>query len=457
MAFTEEERLEAEAKLEEIKDSWHDAIVEMYEIDVSSLTEIANDKYYFSPFILPDDQKVKWKGVIYEPFPVEGNGFELTSRGQIPRPELTVANIFGTLSAPIANYDDLVGAKVTRRRTLAKYLDDQPFADPTAQFPDDIYYIEQKVSETSLAITWQLSSKIDLEGLQIPRRIITQDYCIWQYRGEECGYSGGPIADINDKPLTASSQLEENYLSALNAYNTAVRQMNVKQSEAAYAFSQADISVSSDLQKVESKQFNYNSSSGALHFAFIQGGQTLLKVWNGQSVSLASTLYEAAEGVNVPSGPIFDVQQRDAGGNVLSNSYSLQGSLTFGFRDAANVSYVVVDGVLAAAATSGAGYYLGGQRLVQFEKLAAITKFTSDSGNADAARLEWESKQRAYEASVQAVNSAASTLQAALNALPANTPLTGGDRCGKRLSSCKLRFGEENLPFGGFPGANISY
>ena len=29
-----------------------------------------------------------------------------------------------------------------------------------------------------------------------------------------------------------------------------------------------------------------------------------------------------------------------------------------------------------------------------------------------------------------------------------------GDICGKRLSSCKLRFGATNtLPFGGFPGA----
>lgn len=33
------------------------------------------------------------------------------------------------------------------------------------------------------------------------------------------------------------------------------------------------------------------------------------------------------------------------------------------------------------------------------------------------------------------------------------TPATGNDRCGKRLSDCKLRFGEANtLPFYGFPG-----
>jgi lambda family phage minor tail protein L len=31
------------------------------------------------------------------------------------------------------------------------------------------------------------------------------------------------------------------------------------------------------------------------------------------------------------------------------------------------------------------------------------------------------------------------------------------DRCGKRLSSCKLRFGDTNpLPFGSFPGAGLT-
>ena len=30
------------------------------------------------------------------------------------------------------------------------------------------------------------------------------------------------------------------------------------------------------------------------------------------------------------------------------------------------------------------------------------------------------------------------------------------DVCGKRLNSCQLRFGAANLPYGGFPGANLT-
>lgn len=44
-------------------------------------------------------------------------------------------------------------------------------------------------------------------------------------------------------------------------------------------------------------------------------------------------------------------------------------------------------------------------------------------------------------------------------ALASDVPTTNInlDRCGKRLSSCKLRFGENNpLPFGGFPGAGLN-
>ena len=55
----------------------------------------------------------------------------------------------------------------------------------------------------------------------------------------------------------------------------------------------------------------------------------------------------------------------------------------------------------------------------------------------------------------QEMNQAKAALDAAATALPAGSSLFGQDVCGKKLSSCKLRFSGE-LPFGGFPGANLS-
>ena len=54
------------------------------------------------------------------------------------------------------------------------------------------------------------------------------------------------------------------------------------------------------------------------------------------------------------------------------------------------------------------------------------------------------------------LNSAEAALSAAIAALPANDALRLEDVCGKRVSSCALHFPEQSLPFGGFPGANVT-
>jgi lambda family phage minor tail protein L len=189
----------------DVQKSWHDGLVEMFELDLQPITGNAVDKFYFTNQIKPNGGKVQWKSRIYEPLPISAAGFERSTSGQIPQPSLTVANVLGTFTQVIGPLDDLVGAKVTRRRTLGKYLDGEPSANINQEFPEDIYYIEQKTSENVLAITWTLGSALDLEGLQLPRRIITQNFCQWKYRSSECGYTGGPVADERDRATSNSS------------------------------------------------------------------------------------------------------------------------------------------------------------------------------------------------------------------------------------------------------------
>jgi lambda family phage minor tail protein L len=186
----------------DVQKNWHDGLVEMFDFDLSSVTGDANDVFYFTNQLKPDNAKIVWQGRTYDPLPILSTGYEKTTAGQIPQPSLTVANVLGTLTQAVNSYGDMVGAKVTRRRTLGKYLDGEPAADPTQEFPIDVYYIEQKTSENAIAITWTLVSTLDLEGLQLPKRIITQNHCQWRYRSSECGYTGGPVADELDR-LTA--------------------------------------------------------------------------------------------------------------------------------------------------------------------------------------------------------------------------------------------------------------
>lgn len=171
-------------------------IVELFELSNYDLAD-ASAVFRFNNY-----QQVTWQRNIYIPLPVEATGFEFSGGGQLPRPKMRISNVSGVIGSLIRQYNDLIGAKLTRRRTLEKYLDGQPTADPTAEFEPDIYYVERKVNENSEFVEWELSSSIDLEELQLPRRLIVSSVCIWRYRDANCGYTGSPVADVNDNPTT---------------------------------------------------------------------------------------------------------------------------------------------------------------------------------------------------------------------------------------------------------------
>ena len=181
------------------------AIIELYELDASPF---GGSVYYFHAGTNSLTQTVTWQGQQYQPYPVKITGFEISIGGQIPRPKMAVSNISGIITALVLAYDDLLGAKVTRKRTMQKYLDAvnfsggvNPNADPTAEFPDDIYYVERKTSENKSAVEFELSASFDVQGVKLPRRQIIQNICPWKYRGAECGYAGTNYFDSNDQPV----------------------------------------------------------------------------------------------------------------------------------------------------------------------------------------------------------------------------------------------------------------
>lgn len=180
------------------------ARVELFEVDATALGGGFN---YFHAGTNGVRSSVVWQMKTYNPWPVVAEGFEYNGRGQLPTPRFRVANIGGTMTTLNIAYGDLVGAKVTRRRTFARYLDGQPGADPNAGFPDDIFYVERKVGENRVLVEYELASVMDVEGVMLPRRQVVANLCSWVYRGANCGYAGGAVADINDVP-TANLSLD---------------------------------------------------------------------------------------------------------------------------------------------------------------------------------------------------------------------------------------------------------
>jgi len=119
-------------------------------------------------------------------------------------PKLSVGNIDSSISALCLTYQDLLGSKVTFHRTFGKYLDAvnfggvNPTADPTQEIPPEIWFIERKAFDDNEVVQFELSSAMDFGGVMLPRRQITANVCGWRYRSAECGYTGGPVADVND-------------------------------------------------------------------------------------------------------------------------------------------------------------------------------------------------------------------------------------------------------------------
>lgn len=174
-------------------------IIELFELDLTVIG--GTDHFYFHAGTNEVMSPIVWQGVTYQPFPVMADGFEISSRGTLPRPTMQVANVSGVISAAVMELDDLVGAKIVRRRTFAIYLDGQPGADPGQHLPDDVFYIERKISENRAVVKFELASAMDLQGVQLPFRVIAVNACPWQYRGEGCGYAGTSYFDVLDQTV----------------------------------------------------------------------------------------------------------------------------------------------------------------------------------------------------------------------------------------------------------------
>jgi lambda family phage minor tail protein L len=178
------------------------AIIELFELELNATQHGTNDIYRFhAGTSLNSNGEVVWAGNSYLRFPVEAEGFEYSGNGQLPRPKVRVSNILGTITALLLSLPDgLEGAKFTRIRTLARYIDGANFPggtnpygtpDPTAEFPREIFYVDRKVSETRDVVEFELAAAFDLAGVRAPKRQCIANICQWVYRSAECGYTGG--------------------------------------------------------------------------------------------------------------------------------------------------------------------------------------------------------------------------------------------------------------------------
>jgi|TARA_R110000824_G_scaffold181108_1_gene361845 lambda family phage minor tail protein L len=207
-------------------------LIELFEIDVSDI--LIGDKlektlksdnsfnvnlkqhniFRFHNNLTMTSTNIVFQGNTYIAMPVASAGYESNSKGTAATPKLSMAvkddgvPEFKILKSLMKDLDDLVGARVTRIRTFAKFLDASNWSDqtdkilkaesdpdPYAFFPPDVYFVDRKSLETNTMMTLELASFINYEKLKIPQRILNARRCPWTYRGEGCCYENKALAE----------------------------------------------------------------------------------------------------------------------------------------------------------------------------------------------------------------------------------------------------------------------
>jgi lambda family phage minor tail protein L len=147
--------------------------VELFTLDCSNL---GGSVYYFTPNVLSTGGNVVFNSITYQPIPIITSGWEMKGTGEQARPSISVSNVNQVLLNAVATLKDIRYAKVTRIRTLEKFLDGQPTADPTQYIdPMDFYYVYQKTAHNRNLITWTLTTPLEAFNQKLPGRQFLKD------------------------------------------------------------------------------------------------------------------------------------------------------------------------------------------------------------------------------------------------------------------------------------------
>lgn len=146
------------------------ASVVLWEID---LTEVGGERYFFCNEQNEKGEPVTWQGRQYQPYPIQGSGFELNGKGTSTRPTLTVSNLYGMVTGMAEDLQSLVGGTVVRRKVYARFLDAVNFvngnsdADPEQEVISR-WRIEQCSELSAVSASFVLSTPTETDGAVFP-------------------------------------------------------------------------------------------------------------------------------------------------------------------------------------------------------------------------------------------------------------------------------------------------
>lgn len=282
----------------------------------------------------------------YVSFPIQLDGFEMRTEGATNRPVLTIANLgqqlITALGGNITSYNDLIGQTLVYRQTFKKYLVGQASAGtgvPT-ELPSVSYKVSRVQAETPTFVSFELAVVYDLEGIKIPRRIVTGKFCSWQYQSEQyiiapntTGKNGCPwpvdglvqvpavTVPTDGSPATATGA---NAITSFNTHNFYFTPKNNPLITDTFA-------ASSDVAAYNASTSTYTSSSYVftsetivtLTCTMAQSGVNVVNLPANSTLLKAGDTVTGGSGVTVPSGTVIQSGVNEdglAGTLILSNN-----------------------------------------------------------------------------------------------------------------------------------------
>jgi phage-related protein len=184
-------------------------IIELFELELVTAIHGNNSTYRFHNGVSEyQGSNIVFNGNSYTRMPIEAEGFDYSGK-TLPRPTLRISNLLGTITSLLLTLPQgLEGAKVTRIRTLERYIDDinfetdqllledgnyflledgnyisqegvaNPHGDPdTVTFPYEIFTIDRKSSENREVVEFELAADFDVQNVRLPKRqVLPSDF-----------------------------------------------------------------------------------------------------------------------------------------------------------------------------------------------------------------------------------------------------------------------------------------
>lgn len=202
-------------------------LVELFELilDPMEINPNTDATLFFTPGVEGDLTTIKFHPIgqtnkntdseanEYTAIPMEMSNVEGTSDGPGNRPSLTLANVTDELRSALDDesftFEDLVGTRIRRRRTFAKYLVGGDDASSPYEFPEATYIVERIQLRSKTVIVLELAAPFDLEGVKLPGRLVVGKYCSWIYQGREEHGCGGCIFPSNSQMIDQNDRIQD--------------------------------------------------------------------------------------------------------------------------------------------------------------------------------------------------------------------------------------------------------